>query len=489
MTPVPSLAPAAAPRPGEPIAVRMESLDAVRRRLWFAVPPPAVASAFALTTARYAAKTRVAGFRPGKAPAAMIERMHAAEIRRAVLDDLLKVWVFRAILSSGINPVGRPEVESVGELARDKALDVQVLCEVLPTLELAGYEGADLHVTQVAADAEDLELAEQKKARDRAEQVPVERDFQPGDALVASWQVVDVDSEAPRLRGEEQKLVVDAEQVPFELRDLIARAAVGVTLDEDRPAEGTLAACHVTLTVHEATRTEIPALDDDLAKDLGHADLAELRAAVAAEVAAEVRLRNQTIRRDAAVAHLLATNPVQVPASFVGELVEQQVQQSFGGLDERTLRSLGGLLTEMRRRIRESTQAALRRGLALQALADKLEITVDEAALDRKLAELMAAEPGRQERIKREFQGAEGREDLRRRLRSDAAMDELVRVATFHVDAVQTLRAAEKAAARTANPGGDDAAESGGLELAHDPDQDHDHGDHHHVHDEHCNHG
>lgn len=461
--------------------VDVEVLGQVKRRLKFSVPQAQVAAAFIQTTAKFAAKVRVAGFRPGKAPAAMIERMHGVEIRRTALDDLLKAWVFKAIQSTGLNPVGRPEVESVGELARDKPLTVQVMCEVLPTLELKGYEGAALTIEPIAADAEDVEDALEQKARDRAEQVPVEAGLQNGDDAVASWTITDEGADAPRESADKRRIAIGAEHLPYEINELALKATVGTEISEDRPAEGTLTARKVTLTVHEAHRTEIPKVDDELAKDLGHADLAALKAAVQAEVDAEVAKRNLDTRRNAAVDHLLANNEVELPQSFVEELVDQQLQQSFGHLDERTLKSLGRFFQQMRADMRKNTEGALRRGLALEALADKLEIIPDDAAIDAKLDELIAQSPSRTERLKREYGNQQGRDELRRRVRSDSAMDELVKLATYTEGAAKTLRAAKAPA--PAEMAGDDE-----LMLDHDHDgHDHDHGEH--VHDENCNHG
>ncbi len=460
--------------------VQVETLGQVRRRLRFSVPQAQVAAVFVQTTAKFAGKVRVAGFRPGKAPAAMIERMHGVEIRRTALDDLLKIWVFKAIQATGLNPVGRPEVESVGELTRDKPLTVQVMCEVLPTLELVGYEGAALTTDTVVADAEDVAAALEQKARDRAEQVPVETGLQNGDEAVASWSITDAGADAPRETAEQRRFVVGAEHVPFEINELALKATTGAEIVEDRAAEGTLTARKVTLTVHEAHRTEIPKLDDELAKDLGHADLAALQAAVQAEVDAEVAKRNLDARRNAAVDHILAHNTVELPSSFVDELVDQQLAQSFGHLDEKTLKSLGRFFQQMRVDMRKNTEGALRRGLALEAIADKLEIAPDDAAIDAKLAELIAQNPSRQERLKREYQGQAGRDELRRRVRSDLAMDELVKLATFTEGGQKTLRAAKA-------PAPQELADDGGI--AEDDHEGHDHAHGEHVHDENCNHG
>ncbi len=463
--------------------VQVEALGQVRRRLRFAVPQAQVAIAFAATTAKYASKVRVAGFRPGKAPAAMIERMHGVEIRRAALDDILKAWVFKAIQATGLNPVGRPEVESVGELARDKPLSVQVMCEVLPTLELTGYEGAALTADTVVADADDIEEALEQKARDRAEQLAVETGLQSGDEAVGSWSITDEGADAPRETAEQRRFVIGADHVPYEVNELALKATVGEEISEDRPAEGTLTARKVTLTIAEAHRTEIPKVDDELAKDLGHADLAALKTAVAEEVAADAAKRNLEARRNAAVDHLLANNTVELPASFVDELVDQQLAQSFGHLDEKTLKSLGRFFQQMRVDMRKNTESALRRGLVLEAIADKLEIAPDDEAIDAKLAELIAQSPSRQERLKREYGNQQGRDELRRRVRSDRAMDELVKLATYTEGAQKTLRAAKA-------PAAPEMADEGDLDLDHDHDHEgHDHAHGEHVHDENCNHG
>lgn len=463
--------------------VQVEEVSSIRRRLRFLVPQPAVATMFTQITNKYAQKVRVAGFRPGKAPAAMIERMHGTEIRRQVMDELLKVYVFAAIHSTDLKPVGRPEVESVGELARDKPLQVQVMCEVLPKLELTGYEGATLTVDAVVADDDDLQEALERKARERAEQVPVETGMQPGDEVVADWKIVEKGNETPQIVTQRRFHVggpsAGHNAVPTEIAELVLTATVGQEMTVELPEVGTLPERTVTLLVHEASRTEIPAVDDELAKDLGHADLEALKAATQAEIAAEVTKLNVDLKRQTALNHVIAQNNVEVPPSFVEEVVDRQMAQSFGQMDEKTMRSLGRFIQQMRGDLRRDTEIAMRSGLVQDALVEKLGVQADDEAINAKLAELLAENPGRTERLKRDFQTEDGREDLRRRVKTERALDELVKLMTFSEGTQKTLRAFK--APPTREPLELSDIDFGGTE----PEPEHEHV---HVHDENCQH-
>jgi trigger factor len=69
--------------------VQTENLSSVRRRVRFTIPAATVTAAFTSTTAKIAAKARIPGFRPGKAPSSIIERQYGVDVRRGVLDKLL----------------------------------------------------------------------------------------------------------------------------------------------------------------------------------------------------------------------------------------------------------------------------------------------------------------------------------------------------------------------------------------------------------------
>lgn len=461
--------------------VQVEAVSSVRRRMRYAVPALQVGSAFTAVIAKINAKARLPGFRPGKAPGAMIERMYGTEVRRQVLDKLLADTVFTAIEKADLRAVGRPEVEELSDLARDRELQVTVQVEVLPDLELSGYEGAALTAKTVVADAEDVTDALEQKARERGEWATVETGAGPGDEVELDFSASGDGAEAP-LSGQKRRIVLGDGQ----LHKLIDAAIVGVKAGEqvdkrviasaeDAPfSEGAEVA--ITAAVHEVRHLAIPAVDDEFAKDLGEADLPALTAKVQAEVQAEAERRTRELKRGAAVEHLVTVNTIEVPSSVIDGYVDEQLRRSFGNLDQRMMQVLGGYIQQMRGRMAKDAEQALRRSLALEAIAKSQAIEVSDDEVAAELDKLIAESPGRAAGLRRQYSQPEAREELRRRVQHEKSMDYLVSVAQFSSSETVSVRAAreDNAKRRAAQMAGE--VEEAEHDAEHCDDPTHNHG-------------
>ena len=459
--------------------VKLETVSQVRRRLTFTIPASTVAAAFAATTQRFAAKTRVPGFRPGKAPASMIERMHGTEIRRAVLDKLLQDHVFKAIQAAEVHAASRPEIESVGELRRDLELPVTCSVEVMPELHPTGYEGAELSVPAVVADEADLDEALEHKCRERGENAPVEGGMEAGDEVTVDYALVPQgEHTGTPVVAEARRFIVGSGHVPAVVDEAVRGAkaeetierTVTITEDGHGLAAGTEVALKVT--VREGQRLAIPKLDDVFAVDVGATDLAALRAKTQADLAAEAERRTLELRRKAAVDHLLAHNPVEVPRAIVDHVVDEQLGRMFGNLSEQQVRQLAGPLQQLRGQFAATARGELRHNLLIQALATDANVEVTDADLDARLEQFVAEDPELADAIRRRYASEDGRDGLKNRVRAEKAMDLLVNAAKVTTSETQNLRQAREAEANARN-----APEPAQPAHVHGPDCDHDHDD------------
>ncbi len=472
--------------------IKVENLSSVRRRLQFTVPGAQVTAAFHNVTQRYAAKVRVPGFRPGKAPAQMIERMHGTEIRRAVLDKLLKDNVFKAIDQAELRAVGRPEVESFGDLARDAAFHVTCIFDVLPELNLSGYVGAEIAVSSVKVQEADIAERLEKKCRDRAELAPVSDGAQPGDQARVNYAIeLDGDtSVAGPITAEDKSFTLGDGQVPQQIDAAVLGHNAGETLqreveltDDDVFYKSGARNMKFSVSIEELQRLDVPVLDDELAKDFGHTDLATWRAAVAAEAEIEAVELTTDLREKAVIAHLLAANPIEVPQAILREYVDSQMQQTFGNLDPKMLRGLESIVQRLRKDIARDGTRAFQRSMALETIAKVQEITISDEQVQTALDALLQQPGARRADILRHYGSEAGRGELRRREVIKGATDYLVSVATFSDAGELSLAQARNAAQPTSQMGsqGDDHFDDDAFGLSTSIVE--------HVHDENCAHG
>lgn len=480
--------------------VQTESLSSVRRRVRFTIPAQTVTAAFTSTTAKIAAKARIPGFRPGKAPSSIIERQYGVDVRRGVLDKLLQDSVFAAIEAAGLNPVGRPEVESFSDLKRGEEMQVAVLVEVLPDLDITGYEGAELKVDEAFVDDAGIEHALEQKARERAEWVPVEDGAQPGDEVVVDYTLTprgQPEGDGTPVTAEKRRFTVGDKRAPAQVDEAVLGSKPGDTLEKtlDVSADDVLfqgaTQVQVQVTVHEVQRLSIPAVDDELAKDLGLDSLDALRAQVTEKLTKEVQETNRELKRRAAVDHLLATNTVDVPGSIIEAYADEQLERTFGRLQQRDLRGVQHIIDRLRKDIARDAEAAMRRSLALGAVAKAANLEASDDEVETRIDELANQEPSRKEMTRKQYSSPEGRDEVKRRIVNEKAMDHVAAAATFTVGKrlpLHEIKGGEGAAAQAAVEMAEDADHAGHDHGGHDHDHaghDHDHGHHDHAHHDH----
>lgn len=438
--------------PENPVDIQVDQLGPVRRRLTFTIAARSVGAALQTSALKIAAKVRVPGFRPGKAPASLIEKMHGTEVRRSALDKLLQDHVFAALTASGTKAVSRPEIENLSDLKRDTDMTVTFTVEVLPELSLSGYDGAAIEAVEVVVDATDLAQALEQKCRDRAEMVPVETGAEPGDEITVDYVLTPKGAAGAgdAMRAESTSFTVGDGKVPAQVDEAVRGGKPGDRIektvdltDADPLYEADRPQLALDVTVHDVQRLTVPTLDDALAVDVGLADLAALTASVQADLQAQALEKTRELRRKAAVDHLLAVNQVEVPPTLVESMVDDQINRMFGNLTPQQMRSLQGALGGFRTNMAKDTEKVLQRSMALESVADAVAVEVSEAEVDAELERLIAVQPTRRELIRKQFSHKDRRGELQRRMRNDKAMDHLVNVAKLTTTGTRPLRDAK----------------------------------------------
>jgi trigger factor len=336
---------------------------------------------------------RVPGFRKGKVPAELvIQRVGREAVLEQALRDSLADWYERALLETGITPIGDPKlnVESLPEEGQDLEFSLEV--GVRPPAKLGDYKG--LEVGKVEPEVpEDAVQGELDRLREGfAGLNPVERPAAAGDILVIDYSGT-VDGE-PFEGSEATDLTVElgAETLLQEFDEALAGASAGdeVTVKVDFPEEHrpeVLAGkkASFTVTVKEVREKELPDLDDDFASEASEFEtLDELRNEIRSRIAAALEQRSEDDFRAATVDAAAAGATIDLPK----ELVHARAHDMWERL-ERSLNARGidpAMYVQMQGKSREElvtdmegeAQQALRREAVLEAVADAEEIEVSD---------------------------------------------------------------------------------------------------------------
>ena len=122
----------------------VEDISSVKKKINIEVEPESVSKEMDKALADVAKKAKIPGFRPGKAPKAVVEKHHGEEVRSEVMQRLISESYLHALEEHKLNPVEMPAIENVSSLAKGSPLSFTATVEVRPKIELGTYDGIEV---------------------------------------------------------------------------------------------------------------------------------------------------------------------------------------------------------------------------------------------------------------------------------------------------------------------------------------------------------
>lgn len=365
------------------ISITVASQDAASRTLAVSVPVDRVREAERDAVRWYGKQVRIPGFRKGKVPEPVVRRRYGDAIRQAVLEDLLRQAWEKARAEQALKPIGDPQVRNV-KFEEGTPLTFEIAVDVRPEIALERLGGFKVtrRVTAVAdemVDAQILQLREQ-----RAPWVPAEGRAKPGDLVEA--RITNLD-EGEAAQGEPVRFVLGQGRAVPELEARLMELDPGgawegaVRFPDDHPDEAKRGQSRrLRVELHEVKRQAVPDLTDEFAREVGSfAGVAELRAAVRADLEAEAAREADARVRAELIDQIAAANNVAVPPSLL-ERALHAYAHAYGIPEDQH----GRFAAEFR----PVAEAQVRRDLIIESVADRAGLHATEAAVAGRIAEI-----------------------------------------------------------------------------------------------------
>jgi trigger factor len=421
------------------VAVREEG--AVTRWLEVEVPPARVDAAFQRAYRSLARSARVRGFRPGKAPVSVLRRLYGPAVAEDVERELVSETLPAALEREALAPVSEPAVDAAPPV-EGGAFSYRARIEVKPPIELGALEGLPAKRPSAAVSDEDVER-ELENLRQRHASLVEEPDLT--EAARGHFLTIDfvgrVDGEpfeGGRAREHTVELGSDPLLPGFEEQLVGARAGeeriVRVRFPDDH-GSASLAGREAEFTVQVTSirRREVPALDDEFARDLGDFEnLEQVRARIRETLAASRERRARLELRRSLIDSLIERVPVEVPANLVRERLQRRLHSASHDLRERGGRAdlIDRQLAQWEEEWRPAIEREIREDWLLEAVAAREGLELTDAEVDERL-ERMAEEQGIDPaRFRKAWRDAGAIEALRRRFLTDKAFEFLLAAAS-----------------------------------------------------------
>jgi trigger factor len=376
------------------IQITTKKSEGVERLLEVSVPLLAVRDEEEKTAKRYAASVRLPGFRPGKAPAAMVRKRFKDAIRQQVLETLVQEAFKEVMEREKLDVAAQPHVHDV-KFEDDKPLTFELHLEVRPKVDVTRTEG--FRVSRASATVTDEQVAEQLETlRDqKATWAPVEEQPREGDMVKVLLATPQKDGdEMPE--GSPYNLVLGGGQAIAGIEELVMELTPGATKErvvkwpDDFPDESQRGQSkNVRVTLEEVKRKTAPALDDAFAREVGDFDsLDALRTAIRTDLQEHATRDAEAAVRSSLLDQIAAANPFDVPPSWINRMIDAYMQ-AYQIPDEQRQQFAGEFSAVAEKQVR--------RDMLIEALADQQKLTASEKDVDErvaKVAEQRGADPG-----------------------------------------------------------------------------------------------
>lgn len=378
-------------------------------------------------------KITIQGFRPGKAPRHMIEKIYGKGVfYEDALNDLLPGEYAEALKESGIKAVAQPEidVESIDE----NGVLVVAKVTVKPEVEIEGYTGIALSKETVKVTEKEVEEElENVRSRQGREIEVTDRPAKNGDTANIDYEGFADGVAFEGGKAEKQDLKLGSNTFIPGFEDQVIGHSVGdefeiqVTFPTEYHAPE-LAGKDATFKIklNGLKYTELPEVDDEFAKDVSEFDtLAEYKADLKAKIQKRKEAEADRVFEgklaDALVEKLEVTLPeAMVNAEAENMLRDYDMNLRQNGLDLKTyLKYTGKELNDLREDFKPRAEKQLKLRLALERIAQKESLSVTEEEIEKEIADLAAAYNMSADDVKAYV----AKEDLENDLLSRKAMD------------------------------------------------------------------
>ena len=422
------------------MSLQVEKLEKNMAKLTVEVPAEQFEKA--LTTAFNKNKSRfnIPGFRKGKAPQAMVEKMYGVEVLyEDAINEALDATYGDAVTESELDVVSRPEIDVV-QVEKGKELIYTATVAVKPEVTLGEYKGIEVEKASAEVSDEDIEAELKKVQEQNSRLITVEdRAVEDGDQTVVDFEGFVDGTPFEGGKGEDYPLTIGSHSFidTFE-EQLIGKnigeeCEVNVTFPEEYHAKELAGKPAVfKVTVKEIKRKELPELNDEFAGEVSEFEtLEEYKNDVKAKLSLTKQKEAATENENHVVDKVVENAQMDIPEPMIDSQVNNMVNdyarrmQSQGLSLEQYMQFTGMTIDTLKEQMKPQAVKRIQTRLVLEAIVKAENITVSDEAVEKEIADMAESYKMEVAQIK-EYMGENGIEQMKEDLAVQEAVDFLV---------------------------------------------------------------
>jgi trigger factor len=428
--------------------VELTDISECKKSLDFEVPQDVVDHEIGHIAQEFARKAKVPGFRPGKAPVAVIKTRYKEEIVSEVMQHILPKSFSEAVKDRNLDLVADPSFENI-DFTIGAPLKFRAVFEVYPHLNVSNYTGIPAQEVTVSVDESEIETTLKKLQDDMSELTPVEEDrpIRESDFAEISFQGVVQGSDEEPIAADKAVVEIGGASTLKEFTENLVGAKqndekkFSVTYEANYP-EKRLAGKTVDyqVKVEAVKEKKVPELNDEFAQSIGeYKSIDDLRSKIRADMEKHKREHANEELREKLLLWLEENNTFEVPDALVDRQIQTRMQRmvrelSRQGVNPQRLDVDWGKIREDQRK---QSVRDVRGSLILQFVAEKEKLEIQDEELDAEI-ERIATDANKPVEKIREVLGREsGMARLREQIMNKKVLDFLQERARIQPPATQ----------------------------------------------------
>ena len=419
------------------MSVQVENLEKNMAKLTIEVNAEEVEKAIQAAYLKEKGKISIPGFRKGKVPRNMIEKMYGAAVfYEDAANTLIQENYPSAVEESGVDIVSRPTIDVV-QIESGKPFIFTAEVAVRPEVKLGKYLG--VQVTKIDTSVSDEEVAEalEKERNNNARTVSVtDRAVAMGDTAVIDFEGF-VDGVAfEGGKGENHSLEIGSHSFIDTFEDQLVGKNVGDEVDVNVTFPEQYHAADLAgkpalfkVKINEIKAKELPELDDEFAQDVSEFDtLAEYKEDVKKRLVEQKENEAKRTKEDEAIQKIIDKSTMEIPEAMIQTQCENMVNDfaqriAQSGLSMEQYMQFSGLTVDkLMEQVRPEAETRIKSSLVLEQIAKEENIEVSDADIDAEV-EKMAATYGMEADKLKEYMGDAEKESMKRDLAVTKAVD------------------------------------------------------------------
>ena len=311
----------------------LEKLSECKRKLNIVIPKETVNKDYQSTVRKYRSYATLPGFRKGKAPISMIESIYKEQIKASYLEEYIPKYYRQALLElekKKVFPINQSSLEDF-DWNPGEDLKVGFKFEVKPDIELKKYKDFEINFKPEKVTKKMIENELKRLQQTYAKIIDKKSSAEPNDLIYYQVEKYD-DKKVSKQEEISYKLGTKnfGEKFDKDLTSAKSGDVIDTTIELSplKPEEKSTK-IKVSLKVNSIKKIELPALDDEFAKDVGdYKSLKDLKAEIKKGLGEQVKIRNENEKRSLILQKIIEENPFELPESIVNDYVSKMVNQS-----------------------------------------------------------------------------------------------------------------------------------------------------------------